>query len=159
MEFNTKTIEKLFCAAIHWAKNPRDGVLYTCSRDGGFISLRVDNFKYQELHYRRINIMNVAVPAKKRGYGLYSHFISSLDELNSYGIRWHDTAENEYLAKRHSKRSYFKDGSSFFKVTGAPYPQETQIKMNMGAEQASQKLIAGLAKTQRLCIRRKQKNA
>jgi len=124
-----KTITELISSVILWAKETNGEGLYGHSNDGGFISMRVDELIYEGMYYKSICFMNIRMPEDKRRIGLYSSLISSIDELNLFGARWHDSVGNYHLVERHSKRGYFNRDGSFFKIIGTPHPIDIQNKM------------------------------
>lgn len=112
-------------AAIGWAAEPTIGGFYGDSLDGGSIVLREGDLCHEGLYYKKISIMKVRVPEELRNRGLYSRLLSSIDSLQKYGVRWHDTVENPWLNERHRRHGYVsvEDGISYFKIIGEPYKQ------------------------------------
>jgi len=121
-------IDSLLDSAISWAKNSNHGCLYGFSDDEGAISLRIQNVRHHERLYKSICIMNITIPEKRQQNRYYTNLLRSLDDLNIYGIRWHDSVQNEILVARHLKLGYFEKGGSFYTIIGKPYVDKTEIK-------------------------------
>jgi len=138
-----ETITELISSVILWAKETNGEGVYAHSNDGGFISMRVSELMHEGMYYKSICFIKVDVPNDRRRTGLYSGLIRSIDDLNIFGVRWHDTVENRYLIERHSKRGYFKRDDSFFKIIGDPYPIDIQNRIKKRADDLKKKLMKG----------------
>jgi len=149
LKISKHNIEALIDSTISWADKKINGVLYADSDDGGSISLRVGDFRWNGLFYKRLLLMKIIIPERKCRNGLYTNFIERLDKLNTFGIRWHDTVDNFHLIERHRKRGYMERGRDFFIVIGQPYPKYIQLKKSAMYKKNASKLDNSVFKAKR----------
>lgn len=119
MNIDAANISDLISKTIQWLKSSKYGVLYGYSRDGGSLSVRVEKMKIENREHLVVKLMHITVPEPERQNRIYSNFISDIDMLKKFDVRWHDTVHNSFLVRRHRKYRCTECEGSFYRIIGS----------------------------------------
>lgn len=128
MKIDAQDIESLIAKVVQWAAEGHREALYATSRDDGYICLRTEFVRHDGLFYNTIVITNVRIPELRRGKGLFTQLVNRLDGLCIFGIRWHQTVQDEWLRDSHIRQGDYEFDGSYYRVIGPPVPRDDQVR-------------------------------
>lgn len=132
---HAESIDELIQKAMSWARSESRGAFHGTCVEGGLIRLFAWEFvPLDGVFYSAIELVNIKIPVRRRKQGLYKRLLEGLDRLNQFGVRLHNTTENEWLIQHHRRHGYSEDkfggrSPSFSVIIGAPLNVERQHQL------------------------------
>jgi hypothetical protein len=130
-----ENIDELIQKAISWAQSESSGIFSGTSAEGGMLRLVAWEFiPVDGVFYSAIELRNIKIPERRRRQGLYTMLLKGLDSLDKFGVRLHNTTENDWLIEHHRRHGYSEDkfggnSPSFSLIIGTPLDVEKQRQL------------------------------